>query len=530
MAAPKNLPDPEFLPVESKARKSKAGLFSASMQDDQRAIETIGVSGRAQASEAELAWLEAVAAAPDRGLTGDQKIVRNTARVALAEWAHPEQYNLPGKERPPPYPNGMPPDPPYWTRRFDASARPLPPPRPTLRYRFCSDIEPIAWEWLWPDRLPIGALTIISGDPGEGKGTMMRSVVAAVTRGHPWPDRPDEGGKAPGMALVLSAEEDPNREIVPSLIAAGADLGRVIVIDAAELPDGGDAPFSLTRDALALGELLTKFPAMKLLVIDPINSYLDDADEHKQGEVRKLLDPLIRLAQKHGIAVVIINHLNKSGGKALYRVSGSIAFVAAPRMSWLIARDPGDRTRRLMLISKANICAEPPGMAFRILGGAVCWDPEPVLMHADDLLLEESIAREMAKEAKGKTGQRTTACSDWLETWLSEGPRTLQDTTREATDRGYTRTLLFNARALLGVIKEPIDNVEMLRLPNVLPLGDPAPESPETAPGCDGSGAATPCAPRAPGARDAQESPRVRKRTRAGARGGTPPQLGRRAP
>jgi RecA-family ATPase len=109
-----------------------------------------------------------------------------------------------------------------------------------------------------------------------------------------------------------------------------------------------------------------------LIVIDPITAYLAGIDSHINADVRAVLAPLGQLAARHSVAVVCVSHLNKGGaasggsGDALLRVSGSLAFVAAPRAAFIVARDPENRARRLFLPAKNNLGRDGTGLAFSV--------------------------------------------------------------------------------------------------------------------------------------------------------------------
>ena len=214
------------------------------------------------------------------------------------------------------------------------------PPESRLLIRRAVDAHPKPIRWLWPMRVALGKLTLIAGDPGLGKSFLSVAMAATVSTGGRWPV---DGTCAPlGDVLILSAEDDLQDTIRPRLDAAGADVRRVQVIEAVAITteDGVQRKmFSLVKDLAALDDVLADMPDCKLLTVDPISAYMDGTDSHKNTDVRALLAQLADLAAKHDVAVVAVSHLNKSGGPAAYRVTGSIAFTAAPRAAYAVTKD-----------------------------------------------------------------------------------------------------------------------------------------------------------------------------------------------
>jgi len=294
-----------------------------------------------------------------------------------------------------------------------------------------SDVIPEAICWLWPGVIARGKLTMLSGDPGLGKSLVSLDLVSRVSRGAEWPGQQPEAAQGePGSVLLLSAEDDPADTLHPRLTAAGADLSRVHVLTGVRHRDGqGEThldTFSLASMMSLLEKTLEELPDCRLVVIDPISAYLQGVDSHRNAEVRSVLSPLAELAQKQGVAVLAINHLNKSAaGPALYRSMGSLAFVAAARAVWSIVRD-GNSERRLMLPVKNNLGQDRTGLAYRIesaLGSEqsaaapqVVWETEPVAMSADEMMLSATTPTPVSRPSPREEA------SDWLKSQLADGP------------------------------------------------------------------------------------------------------------
>ncbi len=205
-----------------------------------------------------------------------------------------------------------------------------------------SDVKPERVSWLWPGRLPLGKLTVLDGDPGKGKSTLSLDLSARLTRGDIMPD--GSGGGFPAGVVILSGEDGLADTIVPRLIAAGADLSRVVAL--ASCPDSegdGEHPPVLPDDLPTIRAAIARVGA-KLAIIDPLMAYLSDGtNSHKDQDIRRVLFRVAALAEETGAAVLVVRHLNKAtGGVALYRGGGSIGIIGAARSGLLVAADPDD--------------------------------------------------------------------------------------------------------------------------------------------------------------------------------------------
>jgi RecA-family ATPase len=192
-------------------------------------------------------------------------------------------------------------------------------------------------------------------------------MAARVTQATEWPD--GAANSQAGSVVILSAEDDPGDTIRPRLEAAGADLARIYILQAVRRakPSGETSleHFSLESDLVALQDKVAALGNVRLIVIDPISAYLGGVDSHVNAKVRSLLSPLGEIASALGVAVIAVTHLNKSASSALYRASGSIAFVAAARAVWLFGKNPDDPAG-LMLPGKMNLAAEQIGITYRL--------------------------------------------------------------------------------------------------------------------------------------------------------------------
>lgn len=226
-----------------------------------------------------------------------------------------------------------------------------------------ADVEPERIEWLWSGYLPLGKPVVIDGDPGVGKSTVCLDLAARVTTGSPMPDG-SSGIK--GTVLVLSAEDGVADTIRPRLDAAGADPAQVITVT--QIGEGPAArPVVIPGDLPAI-EAVVAAHEVKLVIVDVLMAYLTgDVNAHRDQDIRRALHVLSAMAERTGCCVIILRHLNKSGGgNAIYRGGGSIGIIGAARAGFMCGRDPDDETgaRRIFANVKMNIAAEPPSLAY----------------------------------------------------------------------------------------------------------------------------------------------------------------------
>ena len=224
-------------------------------------------------------------------------------------------------------------------------------------FEFYDSVKEQEVEWLWYPYIPYGKLTLLEGDPGEGKSTFMLHIAALITRGQDMPD----GYKVEKAEYVIYQcnEDDVADTIKPRLKSAGADCSKVAYII--------DDNSSLTLNDQRITEALEKTHA-RLLILDPFQSFLiQDGDLHSVGRMRTTLGNLAVIASRYRCAVVLIGHMNKSAtGKSLYRGLGSIDIAAIARSVLMVTRDEDDPEIRYMIPIKSSLAPEGPEVAFRM--------------------------------------------------------------------------------------------------------------------------------------------------------------------
>ncbi len=224
-------------------------------------------------------------------------------------------------------------------------------------YEYYSEVVERKVDWLWYPYIPFGKITLLQGDPGEGKSSLIISLAALMTKGFPLPD----GTPLPTVMPVIyqCAEDSVEDTIKPRLIKAGADCTKVAFIR--------DEDASVTLNDTRIEETI-KATGAKLLVLDPIQAFIPpDSDMQSASQMRSVMRNLASIAERTKCAVVLVGHMNKSGsGKNLYRGLGSIDIAAIARSVLMVQRDSVNPQIRYMFPIKSNLAPEGQPFAFSL--------------------------------------------------------------------------------------------------------------------------------------------------------------------
>ena len=308
-----------------------------------------------------------------------------------------------------------------------------------------SDIQPEEVQWLWYPYIPLGKLTVIQGDPGEGKTTFVLAVIAALTKGEALPEREPLD---PVNILYQTAEDGLADTIRPRLDALGADCSRVLVIDESER----ELSLSDERIRQAMEET-----GAKLLVLDPLQAYLGaEVDMHRANEVRPILKRLGSVAEQMGCAVILIRHLNKmQGQKSGHRGMGSVDFQAAARSVLLVGRTKEDPQLRIVVPDKSSLAPEGESIAFAL-------DPEQGFQWKGYCAYNaEELLGGSTKQVQTKTMQAEETLRNLL-----DKPAPAEEILRRITAAGISERTLMTAKKNLGVLSEKRGGQWFWRLPN----------------------------------------------------------------
>ena len=309
-----------------------------------------------------------------------------------------------------------------------------PPQEETVEIIRMSEVDTQTVEWLWEPYIPFGKVTIVQGNPGEGKTTFALRLAAACTT----------GGTLPGMkplppfqVIYQTAEDGLGDTVKPRLIEAEADLDRVLVID--------EAKRELTLSDERIEKAITQNGA-RLIILDPIQAYMGEkTDMNRANEVRPMFRRLADVAERTGCAVILIGHLNKAaGGQSAYRGLGSIDFRAAARSVLLIGRVKREPNVRVIVHDKSSLAPEGKPVAF-------CLDPETGFSWIGEY---DITADELLSGAGGNTATKTEQAERLILDLLADGKELAsEDIEKAATEAGISaRTVRAAKRKLDGRI------------------------------------------------------------------------------
>ncbi len=327
--------------------------------------------------------------------------------------------------------------------------RDQPTPKRSMRAKRASEIAPTRVEWIWPIWLPAARLALFGGKPGDGKSGVSIDLAARLSMGSPLPDgyRP----LGPLTVLILSGEDDPSDTLVPRLIAAGANLERIVIANGTVIDNetGMAKPWTLPADVDVLGQLVRKHH-VDVAVLDPLGAFVSTTvDTHRDSAVRAMLLPLAQMARRERCAVLGIRHHRKGGAvDARDAGSGSVAFTAAARIEWVAGRDPQDPTRRILAVSKTNIGKEPTSLAYRLVDAEGEWDTLRIAWDGTSALTANQLVGEPVSE---EDRSELEEAIDFLSEALADGPRAAKPIKRLADQAGIAERTLRRAKERLGV-------------------------------------------------------------------------------
>lgn len=325
---------------------------------------------------------------------------------------------------------------------------------PNLKLINMEQVEIEKIDWLLYPFIPFGKVTIVQGDPGEGKTTMVLQIIAKLTKGEAvLPSGSDEPALEektmdlePVNVIYQTAEDGLGDTIKPRLLSAGADCSRVMVID--------DNDQALTMMDARLEEAIIKTNA-RLVVLDPIQGFLGTAvDMHRANEIRPLMKRVAVLAEKYHCAIILIGHMNKnSNGKSSYRGLRSIDFQAAARSVLIVGRIKDEPEIRVVCHVKSSLAPEGKSIAFRLdKDTGFEWIGEYDIS-ADDLLSGDN------------RGQKIHAAKEFLKEILASGSVAQTKVAEEAESRRIKKKTLWNAKKELEIDSVKIGNQWFWMLP-----------------------------------------------------------------
>ena len=318
-----------------------------------------------------------------------------------------------------------------------------------------TDVRPEFLRWLWPGRVPLGMLTILSGNPGGGKTFAVIDLTARITTGNGFPDC--DSPVEPSDVLFLNLEDHVRVTQRPRLQAAEADMSRVHRIERLEIETeegrASEVEFNAGNAASAIRSAASQIANLQLIVIDPLATLMAGTRTNEGGDVRQALGPLVTVAEELGLAIVLVHHNRKgSGSHSSERLSGSLQIGATVRMVWEFFRDEDDEERRLLLPGKNSNGKNLGGLACRVVDseiqlsdqgdfvGRVEWESSPIKMSADEVA---------DRQRDGESHDPFPV--EWLRDFLGTGEVAVSEINNEARKAGISDKQLRTARKQLKI-------------------------------------------------------------------------------
>jgi hypothetical protein len=288
-------------------------------------------------------------------------------------------------------------------------------------------------DWLWQDKIPLGTCSLIAGEGGLSKSTVAISLACAIsTRG----DFPD-GTTAPlGDTLIFSAE-DPSGIVKKRIRQHGGNFAKIHKIEGTQ--ELGKTVYFDIGDIATLETALHRWPETKLIIIDPVASYVSGIDSHKNADVRSVMAPLADFAERHNLTVLLIIHLNKDEKKSVSnRISGSGAWRDLARSVWFVAKDKNAPDLRYLMNDKQNYAPLSEGYQYSVAGGVVVWQGATQMKLADLMGTE--------------TTSKGASATEWLRGVLRDGEKLASEIYTLAETSNVSDYALRGARNALNII------------------------------------------------------------------------------
>lgn len=302
-----------------------------------------------------------------------------------------------------------------------------------LTIRYYSMVNTRKVDWLLYPYIPFGKVTIIQGDPGDGKTTLVLNIAALLSNGLPMPGT----DKTIDCSTIIyqSAEDGAEDTIKPRLISAGADCTQIAFIDESER--------GLTLNDARIESAIMETGA-RMMVIDPMQAYLGESNEMNRADgIRPMMKQLTATAERTGCAIIIVGHMNKaSGSKAIYRGLGSIDITASARSVLIVGRIRGNPSVRVMAQLKNSLAEEVSPIAFEINeNSTVRWIGEYDIT-ADELL---------SGEEPQNDGPKLSEAFDVLKTILNDGEISCVQIYTTLREKGIGKRSIDRAKKKLGI-------------------------------------------------------------------------------
>lgn len=298
--------------------------------------------------------------------------------------------------------------------------------RKPIKFHTLADVEAEEVKWLWYPYIPAAKLSILEGDPGQGKSWITCALAADLSAGRPLPGQ--KAALPPQRVLMLSAEDGLGDTVRPRVEAMAGNLGNIFV---------SDDNFILDSHGVKEMTDLMKSVSATIVFMDPIVAYLGSkVDMHRSNEVRSVMAAMAAAARESGTAIVAVRHLRKGGsdgkvGKAIYSGIGSIDFTAAVRSVMQVQETKGGT--KFLYHAKHNLTPKGESLAYRLVDDRLEW--------TGPLTVEEESTRKVSQKSL-----RVAEAEEFLVAVLKDGPVASVEVEKFAAAAGIAQQTLQRAK------------------------------------------------------------------------------------
>ncbi len=172
-----------------------------------------------------------------------------------------------------------------------------------LKLTKMSELIAKAINWLWKPFIALGTFTILSGEEGIGKTFLTLAIATAIANGNKLPF--SDVAIEPSKVLFFSAEDSLSFTLKPRLDAMEANSENIFA---------SSEPFTLDENGFELLRTAIAETEAKLVIIDPLFSYVGSKDINRDNEIRSIVNKIIEIAERYDCAILGIRHIGKSKG------------------------------------------------------------------------------------------------------------------------------------------------------------------------------------------------------------------------
>lgn len=295
------------------------------------------------------------------------------------------------------------------------------------------------------------------------------SVRPRVTTGKDFPDG-TKNERGPQRVLLAATEDDLKSTLIPRLIAAEADLTKVVILERVVIKTEAKQKtkkrmLQLAEDSKLLKLTLRNNPDIAAVALDPISSYFGGCDPNKDKEVRPVMEAIADACESSKTAFVGIIHNNKRGdADAIGKILGASSVVGVSRAVWGFARDREKKGEYFMSLVKGNLARKRTGMKYQIIDATVVIDGKNEILPRTDWLGEsEESADEVLQKNRDADGsgnkdkKKIEVAKALVMAQLETGPKLLRDVYRIGEEQGISDKTIQRANRDLGIFvrKQP---------------------------------------------------------------------------